>query len=86
MLKEVVLAVPLEGHRIHIKFSDGLEGDVDFKDLAPFEGIFLPLQDKDLFAKLKVNRELGTIEWANGADIAPERLHELLKMKLASAA
>jgi hypothetical protein len=34
------------------------------------------LADEGFFRQLRV--EAGTIAWPNGADIAPERLHELL--------
>ena len=34
------------------------------------------MADEEFFRQLHV--EAGTIAWPNGADIAPERLHELL--------
>ena len=35
------------------------------------DGIFAPLKEIDYFKKFKLNA--NTIEWQNGADIAPER-------------
>jgi hypothetical protein len=31
--------------------------------------------DYDCFRKIRVNPEIGTIVWPNGADLAPEVLH-----------
>jgi len=38
-------------------------------------GIFAPLKDKEYFKDFKLNA--NTIEWENGADIAPERFLEM---------
>jgi len=38
--------------------------------------VFEPLQDVDYFAKVSVDSEPGTVVWPNGADLAPEVLHE----------
>jgi len=38
--------------------------------------MFRPLQDVEYFAKVAVDSELGTVVWPNGADLAPEVLHE----------
>ena len=36
-----------------------------------------PLKDTGFFRRVAVNPETGTIEWPNGADFAPEFLHEI---------
>ncbi|HET7053557.1 MAG TPA: DUF2442 domain-containing protein [Solirubrobacterales bacterium] len=61
-------------HRLFLSFEDGAEGEVDFSSLD-WGGVFGPLQDPDYFGQVQVDRELGTIVWPNGADIAPETLH-----------
>lgn len=65
-------------YRLRLTFADGLVGEVD---LAPkFDGhvgpMFEPLRDRAFFAKVDVDAELGTIIWPNGADLAPDVLHE----------
>jgi hypothetical protein len=62
---------------IRLKFNDGAEGFVDLA--AELHGeMFLPLRDVEKFKSFQVDPELNTIVWANGADLAPEFLHERL--------
>ena len=39
--------------------------------------IFEPLGDPDYFARARLAPVCGTVVWPNGADFAPEALHEL---------
>jgi len=61
-------------YKIMLMFNDGIQGIVDLKNSIKGK-IFKPLQDVEYFKKFKKNR--WTIEWDNGADLAPEYLHEL---------
>lgn len=66
---------PLGGFGLRIRFEDGTEGDVDIAKLVgKFAGVFARVHDPSYFAKVRVDRQLGTISWPNGADIAPEAL------------
>jgi hypothetical protein len=38
--------------------------------------VFEPLRDVSYFRQVRVDPELGTIVWPNGADLAPEFLYE----------
>ena len=63
-------------YKIKITFDDGSEGIVDLSE--SLEGkVFERLKDKKNFSKFKVDKELGTIVWENGADLAPEYLYFL---------
>ena len=75
MLKDVVAVQPLENHQLRLRFEDGVEGDVDIAPLIRFTGIFAPLKDKGYFDQVRVNPELGTICWPNGADLDPDVLY-----------
>jgi hypothetical protein len=68
----------LGGHRLRLSFGDGFVGDVDLAERfkAPKGPMFKPLQDVEYFALVAVDTELGTVVWPNGADLAPEVLHE----------
>jgi hypothetical protein len=61
-------------HRLRLRFEDGIEGELDFSDEV-WEGVFAPLADPAAFAQVELDRELGTIVWPGGADIAPETLY-----------
>jgi hypothetical protein len=61
--------------RLHIKFDDGREGDLECTGFLSFNGVFEPLRDPREFAKVRVDPESGTICWPNGADIDPYVLY-----------
>lgn len=62
-------------YRLHVRYADVLEADVDLSDLLghPF---YAPLKDKKLFAQVKVDSELPILVWPNDIDLAPEILYE----------
>ena len=65
---------PLEKFRVRLEFTDGRQKTID---LEPYlQGpIFEQLRDDPaLFRTLRVDEELGTIVWKNGADIDPDVL------------
>ena len=64
----------LKDYKIEIKFNDGKKGIVDLKDDLYGE-VFEPLKDKNIFSKMKIDKDLETITWENGADFAPEYLY-----------
>ena len=78
MLSDVVEVEPRGGYRIWLQFQDGIEGEVDLEPLLSFRGVFAPLRDPAHFARVRVNRELGTICWTNDADWDPLMLYSLL--------
>jgi hypothetical protein len=59
--------------KIKLAFNDGVEGTIDFSDWLTGP-VFEPLRDPSYFARFFL--EGGTVTWPNGADIAPETLHE----------
>lgn len=65
------------GHRLWLRFKDGVAGEIDFSD-EEWKGVFEPLADPDYFRRVELDEELRTIVWPNGADIAPETLYRLV--------
>ena len=62
-------------HRLRLSFDDGSDGEIQFGEDDWF-GVFEPLRDPAAFAQARLDDELGTVVWPNGADIAPETLHQ----------
>ena len=59
---------------IWVRFSDGVEGEIDLA--AELDGpVFEPLKDPKLFRQFSLHPELHALVWPNGADFAPEFLH-----------
>ncbi len=73
----VVDAKYVKDYQIWLRFNDNTEKVVDFKNkvLSEKRPIFLPLKNLDYFRNVFVNHESDTIQWPNGADIAPETLY-----------
>ena len=71
----------IEDYRVWLAFADGNSGEIDLenkiKALSKNTGsVFKPLQDVSYFKNFKIRG--STLAWKNEADIAPERLYELL--------
>ena len=62
-------------HTIRVEFDDGSVKDVDLSGELWGE-VFEPLRDVARFRAFRLDPELGTITWPNGADLAPEFLYE----------
>ena len=74
MFLEVSKAVYLGDYRISLTFNNGETKTVDLQ--TELNGtIYEPLQQLDNFKNFQV--KYNTIEWANGADYAPEYLYAI---------
>lgn len=66
---------PLEKFEVLLEFSTGEKKTVNLEPLLRGP-IFDPLRkDDSLFRSVRVDEELGTIVWDNGADIDPDVLY-----------
>jgi hypothetical protein len=66
----------LPGFRLAIEFDDSLSGVVDLSGEL-FGEMFEPLRDEAYFRQVGID-EFGVICWPNGADLAPDALHQEL--------
>lgn len=74
-LPAIVGVAVLRDHVLRLLFDDGTVGDVDFS-AETWTGVLEPLQDPTYFARVRVDRDSGTITWPDGLDLAPEPLYE----------
>jgi len=75
MVPKLQSVVHIHDYTLCLRFADGQQGEVDLRDELWGE-VFEPLRDVSVFKNFKLNTELNTITWPNGADFAPEFLYD----------
>jgi Protein of unknown function (DUF2442) len=75
VFKDIIAAHALSDYRLHLRFEDGVEGVVEVAPHLSFRGVFEPLRDPAYFALVRVDPELGSVAWPNGADLDPDVLY-----------
>ncbi len=76
-MPRIVSVQPLHDYQLSIAFDDGVQGVISLKDRL-FGLVFEPLRDPAIFRQVFVD-EFGAIAWPNGADLAPDAMHERLR-------
>ena len=72
----VAAVEPLHDYVVRLSFTDGTVRELDLEPVL-WGPVFEPLlADRELFAQVKVDHELGTIVWPNEADLDPDALYE----------
>lgn len=64
---------------VWLRFRDGISGEIDLKPVLDGP-IFHPLHNLERFQEFTVHPEFHTLVWPNGADLAPEFLHDHLQV------
>jgi len=72
---EIIEAKYCEQYKIWLKFNDNHTGVVDLENDI-WGHIFEPLKDISVFKEFHISEISNTLEWDNGADIAPEYLYK----------
>jgi hypothetical protein len=71
----------LPAHRLRVTFLDGLSGEVELGRWlfsASVTGtIFESLRDEAIFQQVFL--DMGAVTWPNGADLAPDAMHEEIR-------
>ena len=82
MTNHIVEVANLGDQRLFLCFADDRAGEVDLAPLLQFTGVFEPLRDPEFFAQVRVNPDIGTMVWPNGADLCPDVLRHHLAGEL----
>lgn len=62
-------------YTLRVAFDDGTEQTIDFQPILAGE-MYGPLHDPKLFKQVRIDPEVGTLVWPNGADFDPATLHD----------
>jgi hypothetical protein len=62
-------------YTLTVEFDDGLSRTIDFRPVLVGE-LFGPLLDRTVFNGVRVDPEIHTLVWPNGADFDPATLHD----------
>ena len=62
-------------YTLRIEFDDNTWQTIDFRPVLSGE-LYSPLRDLELFNEVKLDLEVGTVVWPNGADFDPATLHD----------
>ena len=74
MFLHVTNAKYIEAYKVEVSFNNGRKGIADLID-AIKGPVFEPLKNTSEFSSFTVDKELETIVWPNGADLAPEYIY-----------
>ena len=73
---EKVTSVEVTGdYQLRVHFSHGVSRDIDLEPILQ-GGIYGALRDKELFAKVSLDSEVGVVCWPNGADFDSSILYQ----------
>lgn len=61
-------------YTLRIKFDDDAEQTINFRPVLAGE-MYGPLRDLSLFNQVRIDSEVNTLVWPNGADFDPATLH-----------
>ncbi len=68
----------LSDYRLFLRFNNGTAGEVSLAGALEGE-VFGALRDPAVFATATQHPVMRTVAWANGADLAPEYLFDLMQ-------
>ena len=62
-------------YTLRVRFDDGTEQVIDFQPVLSGE-LYGPLRDEEVFNRVRIDHEVHTLVWPNGADFDPATLHD----------
>jgi len=76
MILKILMAEVCGPTMLRVVFNDGTTRRVNLRPILTGP-MFVPLRDPAFFSRVVLNAVTGTVEWPNGADLAPEALRGL---------
>ena len=65
----------VSAYTLRVRFDDNTEQTIDFRPVLAGE-LYRPLRNLELFNQVRIDTEVETLVWPNGADFDPATLHE----------
>ena len=62
-------------YTLRVRFNDNTEQTINFQPILAGE-LYKPLRDLTLFNQVRIDPEIQTLVWPNGADFDPATLHD----------
>ncbi len=62
-------------YTLRVRFDDNIEQTIDFRPVLAGE-LYGPLRNSELFNQVRIDPEVETLVWPNGADFDPATLHD----------
>ena len=62
-------------HTLRVRFDDDTAQTIDFRPVL-FGKLYSPLNDVKVFNRVRIDAEVHTLVWPNGADFDPATLHD----------
>jgi uncharacterized protein DUF2442 len=76
---DIVEARHAGGYVVWLRFRDGTAGEINL-ERELYGPVFEPLRDLSIFRQFAIHPEFQTLVWPNGADFAPEFLHDSVRV------
>jgi len=74
-LHKVCSFVQTGPYQVRVTFEDAMSREIDFKPILAGE-LYEPLLNPDFFSQVRLDPEVHTLVWPNGADFDPATLHD----------
>ena len=65
----------VSAYTLRVGFDDGTEQTIDFRPILAGK-LYGPLRDLGMFNQVRIDPQLHTLVWPNGADFDPATLHD----------
>ena len=62
-------------YTLRVGFDDGTERTINFEPVLAGQ-LYAPLRDESVFNQVRIDTEVHTLVWSNGADFDPATLHD----------